>query len=193
MLANQDVRTFPGDPTNIKITHQQDLIHARILAMSGKMKVGTGIDFHRLQSGRPLVLCGVNIPHSKGSVGHSDGDAGLHAVVDAILGACSAGDMGSHFSSEEDRWKGANSRQFLEHAVRIMESKGGSLSNVDVTIICQEPMISPYKEEMRSVISTIIGIDKDSVSVKATTTDHMGFLGREEGICATSSVAVVFK
>ena len=149
-----------------------------------KNRIGQGVDVHQLLAGAPLIIGGVSIPYSKGSKGHSDGDVLYHAIVDAILGALSLGDIGLHFPSDDDRWKDVNSRKFLEQAQYLMKEKGFVAVNIDATIIIQEPRLSSYIEKMRENIASILSISIDSVSVKATTTDHLGFTGSGEGIAA---------
>lgn len=194
LIAHTRIKTFPGEVKNIKITHPEDLGYAMDIAdetVDKSVRVGTGIDFHRLQKGIPLVLCGVKIPYPQGLAGHSDGDAGLHSLSDAILGACAEGDIGSHFPSEEDKWKGADSTHFLEHTLEVLKERGGVISHIDLTIICQKPSISPHRQEMRRFISKVTKVGKESISVKATTTDYMGFLGRGEGIGVLCTVTIL--
>ena len=147
-------------------------------------RIGQGIDAHKLEVGIPLIIGGVSIPYSMGSKGHSDGDVLYHAIVDAILGALSLGDIGLHFPSDDDRWKDVKSRKFLEQVQYLMKEKGFVAVNIDATIIIQEPRLSSYIEKMRENIASILSISIDSVSVKATTTDHLGFTGSGEGIAA---------
>ena len=149
-----------------------------------KIRIGQGIDVHQLIADIPLVIGGVSIPYSRGSKGHSDGDVLYHAIVDAILGALSLGDIGLHFPSDDERWKDVKSRKFLEQAQYLMKEKGFVAVNIDATIIIQEPRLSSYIEKMRENIASILSISIDSVSVKATTTDHLGFTGSGEGIAA---------
>ena len=149
-----------------------------------KNRIGQGVDVHQLLAGAPLIIGGVSIPYSKGSKGHSDGDVLYHAIVDAILGALSMGDIGLHFPSDDDRWKDVNSRKFLEQAQYLMKEKGFVAVNIDATIIIQEPRLSSSIEKMRENIASILSISIDSVSVKATTTDHLGFTGSGKGIAA---------
>ena len=153
-----------------------------------KNRIGQGIDIHQLEVGTPLIIGGVSIPYSKGSRGHSDGDVLYHAIVDAIFGALGLGDIGRHFPSDNERFKNADSGEFLEYAQNLMYEKGFSLINIDTTVIIQEPQLSTYIIEMRKNIANILSISIDRVSVKATTTDHMGFIGSKEGL---SAIAVV--
>ena len=148
--------------------------------------IGNGIDVHQLEESIPLVIGGVSIPSSKGSRGHSDGDVLFHAIVDAILGSLSLGDIGKFFPSDSPRWKNADSRIFLEHAYKLMGEKGYSVENIDATVILQVPVLNPHIEKMRKNIATILSVDLDQISVKATTTDKLGFIGKGEGIAATA-------
>ena len=155
-------------------------------------RIGQGIDTHQLVDGYAFVIGGVSIPFEKGSKGHSDGDVLLHAIVDALLGSISLGDIGQHFPSSDDRWKDANSSVFLSHTYSLLNEARYKIQNIDATIILQEPHISEYIPNMRTNIATILQMDKDSVSVKATTSDHLGYCGRGEGISATA-IALVLK
>jgi 2-C-methyl-D-erythritol 4-phosphate cytidylyltransferase / 2-C-methyl-D-erythritol 2,4-cyclodiphosphate synthase len=148
------------------------------------VRVGQGFDVHAFGPGDKVMICGIEIPHGAGLVGHSDADVGLHALTDAMLGAIGAGDIGLHFPPSEPRWKGAASDRFLRHAAGLVAARGGGVVHVDVTIICERPKIGPYRAAMIERIAAILGIDTDRVSVKATTTDRLGFLGRGEGIAA---------
>ena len=152
--------------------------------------IGNGIDIHQLEDGLPLVIGGVSIPYSKGSKGHSDGDVLFHAIVDAILGSLSLGDIGKHFPSDNPRWKDADSRLFLEHVCKLMDEKGYSVENIDATIILEEPVLSPHILQMRENIATILSTDLNQISVKATTTDKLGFIGKGDGIAAIASVLI---
>ena len=151
-------------------------------------RIGNGIDIHQLEEGIPLIIGGVPIPCQKGSKGHSDGDVLFHAIVDAILGSLSLGDIGKYFPSDNSKWKNADSRIFLEHVFKLINEKGYSVENIDTTIILQEPIINPHILQMREKIASILSADLDQVSVKATTTDKLGFIGKGEGIAATASV-----
>ena len=150
--------------------------------------MGNGIDSHQLETGIPLIIGGVSIPFSSGSKGHSDGDVLFHATVDAVLGALALGDIGKYFPSDNPEWKNVSSIQFLEHAFKLMDEKQYSVENIDATIILQEPIIKPYILQMRKNMASIISADLDQVSVKATTTDGLGFIGKGKGIAATSLV-----
>ena len=152
------------------------------------LRIGHGFDAHRLVTGRPLHLGGVEVPHGRGLEGHSDGDCVLHAVCDALLGAAGEGDMGRHFPSKDQRWRGVASRVFLEEVRRLVDAAGYSLVNLDVTVIAQEPVMAPHLEPMRAAIAGTLGVDTGRVSVKAKSTDHLGALGRGEGIAALATV-----
>jgi 2-C-methyl-D-erythritol 4-phosphate cytidylyltransferase/2-C-methyl-D-erythritol 2,4-cyclodiphosphate synthase len=149
-----------------------------------------GIDAHRFGPGQVVWLCGIRIEHDLGLVGHSDADAGLHALTDAILGAIGEGDIGEHFPPSDPRWSGASSDQFLTHAVARLAAAGGRILNADVTLICERPRIGPHRQAMRKRIADLLGAPVERVSVKATTTEGMGFTGREEGLMAQAIVSV---
>ena len=149
-------------------------------------RIGNGIDIHQLEEGIPLIIGGISIPFKNGSKGHSDGDVLFHAIVDAILGSLSLGDIGEHFPSDNSNWKNANSRFFLEYAFKLINEKGYSVENIDANIILQEPIISPYILHMREKIASILSADLEQISVKATTTDGLGFIGKGEGIGCTA-------
>ena len=153
-------------------------------------RIGNGIDYHRLEAGIPLVIGGVSILFPRGSKGHSDGDVLFHAIVDAILGSLAMGDIGQHFPSDKAHLKDASSRKFLEHAFTLMTKKGFLIENVDATIILQEPRLTSYILKMRKNIADILSAALDQISVKATTTDKLGFIGKGEGIAATASVLI---
>ena len=155
-------------------------------------RIGQGVDTHQLVDGYALVIGGVSIPFEKGSKGHSDGDVLLHAIVDALLGSISLGDIGQHFPSSDDRWKDANSSVFLSHTYSLLNEARYKIQNIDATVTLQEPHISEYIPKMRTNIATILQMDKGTVSVKATTSDHLGYCGRGEGISATA-IALVLK
>ena len=155
-------------------------------------RIGQGVDAHQLVDGYALIIGGVTVPFEKGSKGHSDGDVLLHAIVDALLGAISMGDIGQHFPSSDDRWKDADSSVFLTHTHCLLNDAGYKIQNIDATVTLQEPHISEYISKMRTNIATILQMDKGSVSVKATTSDHLGYCGRGEGLSATA-IALVLK
>ena len=190
--AGLTVTTFEGDPANMKLTTPEDFVReeSRLAAMLGDVRTGTGYDVHAFGDGDHLMICGVRVPHSRGFLAHSDGDVGLHALVDAILGALADGDIGSHFPPSDPRWKGAASDQFLKHAVQRVGDRGGRIANLEVTLICERPKIGPLRDAMRARIAEIAGVDISRVAVKATTSERLGFTGREEGIAATASATI---
>lgn len=152
------------------------------------MRIGQGYDVHKLVDGRDLILCGVNIPYEKGLLGHSDADVALHALSDAILGASAMGDIGKHFPDTDERFKGADSRVLLREVVKLVKDKGFAIENADVTIVAQRPKLSPFIEIMRENVASDLEINVDCMSVKATTTEKLGFEGRGEGISAMAVV-----
>lgn len=156
--------------------------------MDCPFRIGNGFDVHRLVEGRRCIVCGVDIPYEKGLLGHSDADVALHALSDALLGASALGDIGKHFPDTDIRWKGADSRMLLRRVVEIIADKGFVPVNVDITIIAQAPKMRPHIDAMRANVATDLGIDVDSVSVKATTTEGLGYTGRGEGIAAQATV-----
>lgn len=155
-------------------------------------RVGTGTDIHRLIEGRELWLGGVRVEHSKGALGHSDADVLLHAICDALLGAAGLGDIGHHFPDTDMRWKGADSKVLLQHVMALLDEQGWSVGNVDSTLLLERPKIKPHIPAMRTVIAGIIGVEVNAVSIKATTNEGMGYVGREEGVCA-HAVALIKK
>tara|TARA_B100001540_G_C15814615_1_gene646424 strand:- start:212 stop:694 length:483 start_codon:yes stop_codon:yes gene_type:complete len=155
------------------------------------IRVGHGVDIHQLKDNIPLILAGINIKSNFGIVGHSDGDVVIHAVVDSILGALSKGDIGTFFPSSDNRWKNANSSIFLDHIVNLMEKENYKISNIDINIILEKPFLNNYILSMRKNLSSIMNIDYDFISIKATTSDKLGFVGNKEGIMATSTVLLV--
>ncbi len=154
-------------------------------------RIGTGFDVHAMAEGRPMIICGVTIPFEKGLAGHSDADVGIHALCDAIYGALAEGDIGRHFPPSENTWKDADSARFLRHAAERIAARGGRLANADVTIICERPKITPHAPAMRARLAELLGVDIEAVSVKATTTERLGFTGRGEGIAAQAAVIVL--
>ena len=181
----------PGDPMLMKLTYPEDFAMAEILAGAARItRVGQGYDAHRFGSGDGVWLCGVRIPHDQALVGHSDADAGLHALVDALLGAVGAGDIGQHFPPSDPQWKGVSSDRFVRHAVDLVRAKGGQILNADVTLICEAPRVGPHREAMRAKLAELLDLPIDRVGVKATTTEGMGFTGRREGLAAQAIVAV---
>lgn len=155
------------------------------------VRIGTGYDVHRLAAGEELWLCGVKLDHDRGLAGHSDADVAIHALVDALLGALGAGDIGSHFPPSDPQWRGAASARFLEHAAGLVAAGGYAVGNVDLTLICEEPKIGPHREAMRQRLAEILSIDPGLVSVKATTTEKLGFTGRAEGIAAQAAATLI--
>jgi 2-C-methyl-D-erythritol 4-phosphate cytidylyltransferase / 2-C-methyl-D-erythritol 2,4-cyclodiphosphate synthase len=189
--AGGHVALTPGDPMLMKLTYPEDFLLAEQLAASRRIvRTGLGIDAHRFGPGDVVWLCGIRIEHELGLVGHSDADAGLHALTDAVLGAIGAGDIGEHFPPSDKRWKGASSDQFLRHAVSLVHARGGRIVNADITLICERPKVGPHRQDMRARIADLLGVPVDRVGVKATTTEGMGFTGREEGIMAQAVVTV---
>jgi 2-C-methyl-D-erythritol 4-phosphate cytidylyltransferase/2-C-methyl-D-erythritol 2,4-cyclodiphosphate synthase len=192
-LAGLQIVATAGDESNLKVTAEEDFIIAEKLLSAGRgeTRTGMGYDAHRFTNGDHVWLCGVRIPHEQSLEGHSDADAGLHALTDAILGALGAGDIGQHFPPSEERWRAAPSSKFLDHAASLVRMKGGRVAHCDVTLICERPRIGPHREAMRSRIADILGIDVSRVSVKATTTEGMGFTGRGEGLAAQAVATIV--
>lgn len=191
--AGMTVALTAGDPANFKITTAQDLIRAeRILSERQPMDIrfGIGFDVHAFAPGDHVTLCGVALPHDRGLTGHSDADVGMHALTDAIFGAIAEGDIGRWFPPSDPQWKGADSRIFLAKAAERVAARGGRILNVDVTLICERPKIGPHADAMRGRLAEILGIDVSRVSVKATTTERLGFAGREEGIAAQAAASV---
>lgn len=177
--AGLAVALVDGDEALHKLTFASDFASAQ-----PAIRIGTGYDVHRLVPGEDLWLCGVRIDHDKGLSGHSDADVAIHALVDAILGALGAGDIGSHFPPSDPQWKGASSDRFLTHAVHLAREAGYRIGNVDLTLICEAPKIGPHREAMRTRLAQLLGTETGAVSVKATTTEKLGFTGRGEGIAA---------
>lgn len=189
--ADLNVILVDGDENNFKVTTMNDLARAEnIIAQAAQTRTGIGFDVHRFRSGDHVILCGVAIPHDAGLEGHSDADVAFHALTDALLGAISDGDIGSHFPPSEPQWLGVESTTFVAHARQLINDRGGQINNVDVTIICEQPKIGVHREAMRKQISTILRIPVDRVSVKATTTERLGFTGRQEGIAAQAVASV---
>lgn len=184
--AGLAVRLVAGEEDNVKLTTAEDFARAeaRLSGALGDVRTGTGFDVHRFEPGDHVWLCGVRVPHSEGLKGHSDADVGLHAITDAILGALGAGDIGEHFPPTDARWKDAASDRFLAHAGQLVAERGGTVAHVDVTLICERPRLGPHKPAMVARVADILGLDASRVSVKATTTEKLGFTGRGEGIAA---------
>ena len=184
--AGLPVALVEGDERLRKLTFAEDFRTG-----GGMIRTGTGFDVHRLAEGEELWLCGVRIEHDRGLAGHSDADVGLHAVVDAILGACALGDIGEHFPPSDPRWKDAASGRFVAHAVALAADAGYAIGNVDLTLICEAPKIGPHREAMRTKLAALLGVDPGQVSIKATTTERLGFTGRGEGIAAQAAATLV--
>lgn len=190
--AGLAVAIVPGDSDNLKITRPQDFARAeRILGQTMDVRLGNGYDVHRFGLGDFVTLCGIEVPHDRGLQGHSDADVGMHAVTDAIYGALADGDIGQHFPPSDPQWKGAASEIFLRHAVDLAQSRGYRIGNVDCTLVCEFPKIGPHSAAMRARMAAIMGLALDAVSVKATTSERLGFTGRGEGIAAIATAALV--
>lgn len=187
-----EVALVQGDEDNIKLTYPEDLKRLECL-MSNMMlpRIGAGFDVHAFEKGRPLFLCGIEVPHELGLAGHSDADVALHALCDAIYGALAEGDIGAHFPPSDNQWKNADSKRFLIHAGERVRQRGGKIINIDLTLICERPKMRPHIEKMREKIAELLQIDFSRVSVKATTTEKLGFTGREEGIACQAMTSVL--
>ena len=189
--AGGRVALIPGDPLLMKLTYPEDFPMAEALAgMARVTRTGFGLDAHRFGPGDAVWLCGVKVEHDAALIGHSDADAALHALTDAILGAIGAGDIGDHFPPSDPQWRGAPSAQFLSHALALVRARGGVLVNVDVTLVCERPKVKPHREAMRRRLGEILDLSLDRISVKATTMEGMGFTGREEGLAAQALATV---
>ena len=189
-LAGLKVEMVEGEEKNIKVTRKEDFALAERLLGSGDVRTATGYDVHKFQDGDHIWLCGLKIAHSHGLEGHSDADVGLHSITDALLGCIGEGDIGQHFPPTDERWRGAASWKFLDHAASLVAAKGGAINHVDVTIICERPKVGPHRDAMKAKIAEILKIDESRVSVKATTTEGLGFTGRREGIAAQAIATV---
>ncbi len=194
--ANLSVALVAGSPDNMKITQAQDFGMAEILLgrkeMNMEYRTGHGFDVHAFEDGDAIIICGIEIPHDKKLKGHSDADVGMHALTDAILGAIGEGDIGDHFPPSEPQWKGAPSSVFLEKARDLVSKRHGKITHCDVTLMCEAPKIGPHREKMRAALAEILQIESARISVKATTTEQLGFTGRREGIAsmATATIAL---
>lgn len=201
-------RAWPGDPTagddaqvarahglTVALVEGDEHLHKLTFASdfggAAPVRMGTGFDVHRLADGEELWLCGVKIDHKQGLAGHSDADVAIHALVDAILGAIGNGDIGSHFPPSDSQWRGASSDRFLSHAISLAAEAGYRIGNVDLTLICEAPKIGPHRQAMRERLAALLGVDVSSVSVKATTTERLGFAGRGEGIAAQAAAVLL--
>lgn len=190
--AGLPVTVTAGDEDNLKLTWPEDFARAeRILGDAMDIRLGNGFDVHAFTTGDHVWLCGVKIPHDKALLGHSDADVGMHALTDAIYGALAQGDIGRHFPPSDPQWKGAESHIFLRHAAMLARQMGYEISNADVTLICERPKVGPHAGAMALRLSEIVGVEPDRVSVKATTSERLGFTGREEGIAAIATVTLV--
>ncbi len=190
--AGLTVATFEGDAANMKLTTPEDFAReeARLGAALGDIRTGTGYDVHAFGDGDHLMLCGIRVPYHRGFLAYSDGDVGLHALVDAILGALADGDIGSHFPPSDPRWKGAASDKFLAYAMQKVADRGGRVAHLEVTMVCETPKIGPLREAMRARIAEITALPASRVAVKATTSERLGFTGRQEGIAAMASATI---
>jgi len=190
--AGLAVAIVNGDEANVKVTTQDDLARAERSLGAIHPRTGMGFDVHRFGDGDHVMLCGVKIPHSRGLEGHSDADVGLHAVTDALLGTIGGGDIGHHFPPTDAAWRDAASEVFLDHVRKMIATAGGTITNIDVTLICEAPKVGPHRDAMRHRISEILGVEIVAVNVKATTTESLGFTGRGEGIVAQALATVIF-
>jgi len=196
--ASLPVRIVPGEARNVKLTYPDDFVEAERMLNSEAgtalpdVRVGHGYDTHQLVSGDRVILCGIEIAHDRQLSGHSDADVGYHALTDALLATVGAGDIGSHFPPSDPQWKGASSDIFLDHAAKLVRDAGGRITHCDVTIVCEAPKIGPHRDAMRAAIAHVVGIELERVSVKATTNEKIGFVGRQEGIVALATATAVF-
>jgi 2-C-methyl-D-erythritol 4-phosphate cytidylyltransferase / 2-C-methyl-D-erythritol 2,4-cyclodiphosphate synthase len=190
--AGMRVSLFEGEAGNVKLTTPDDLARAEMMAMAslGDVRTGQGVDVHAFGPGDHVMLGGIRIPHAQSLTGHSDADVVLHALVDAILGALSDGDIGAHFPPSDARWRGASSDQFLQFAVARVKARGGVIAHLDVSIVCETPKIGPHRDAMRARIADIAGMTLDRIAVKATTSEGLGFIGRGEGIAAFATATI---
>ena len=190
--AGIKVSVFAGEAGNIKITNPEDFVRAeanQYFAL-GDVRTGTGIDVHAFGPGDHVIIGGIRIPHDRALTGHSDADVGLHALVDAILGGLADGDIGSHFPPSDEKWRGAASDQFLKFAIERVKARGGRISHLDLTLVCEAPKIGPHRDAMRASIAALAGIPIGRVAVKATTSEQLGFTGRREGIAAYATATL---
>jgi 2-C-methyl-D-erythritol 4-phosphate cytidylyltransferase/2-C-methyl-D-erythritol 2,4-cyclodiphosphate synthase len=194
--AGMPVTLVAGTSDNVKLTTKRDIAMAdeRLSAdMLPDVRTGNGYDVHQLEPGDGVTLCGVFIAHDQTLKGHSDADVALHALTDALLATCGAGDIGDHFPPSDPQWRGAPSRIFIEHAAKIVRDNGGTIMNADVTLIAEAPKVGPHRDAMRAKLSEFVGISLDRCSVKATTNEQIGFVGRREGIAAIATATVVYR
>lgn len=190
------VRLVEGSADNVKLTYARDITMADERLNGAPrfpdVRTGNGYDVHSFEDGDHVTLCGVAIPHDRKLNGHSDADVGLHALTDALLATCGAGDIGVHFPPSDPQWKGAGSRLFVEHAARIVRDRGGRIANADVTLICEAPKVGPHRPAMVAAMAAMLGIAPERISIKATTNEKLGFVGRREGIAAIATATVVY-
>jgi len=195
--AQIPVRIVTGSPDNVKLTWARDMVLADQRYTSARsafpdVRTGNGYDVHAFEPGDLVTLCGIAIPHGKKLSGHSDADVALHALTDALLATCGAGDIGTHFPPSDPKWKGASSRIFVEHAAAIVRSAGGRIANADITLICEAPRVGPHREQMVAALADMLNVSAERLSIKATTNERLGFIGREEGIAAIATASVIF-
>ena len=192
--ARIPVTIVAGMPDNVKLTVKRDIDMAdeKLSAHLPDVRTGNGYDVHQLEPGDGVTLCGIFIPHDQRLKGHSDADVALHALTDALLATCGAGDIGDHFPPSDPQWRGAASRIFLEHAARIVREKGGTIMNADISLIAEAPKVGPHRDAMRANLADMLKIDLERCSVKATTNEQIGFIGRREGIAAIATATVVY-
>lgn len=195
LSAGLTVEITPGAEDNIKITHPEDFARAAAILQKRRggmdIRLGNGFDVHAFCDGDHVMLCGVRVPHERALLGHSDADVGMHAVTDAIYGALAEGDIGRHFPPSDPQWKGAESHIFLRHAVDLAKEKGFRVTNIDCTLICERPKVGPHAGAMQDALAGITGIEAGRISVKATTSERLGFTGRGEGIAAIATATLV--
>ena len=195
--AKIPVKIVAGSPDNVKLTWARDIAMAD-QRLSGSsvafpdVRTGNGYDVHAFEPGDHVVLCGISIPHDKRLSGHSDADVALHALTDALLATCGAGDIGTHFPPSDPQWRGAASRIFVEHAARLVRDKGGRIANADITLIAEAPRVGPHRAAMVAALAGMLAIAPERISIKATTNEKLGFVGREEGIAAIATASVVY-
>jgi 2-C-methyl-D-erythritol 4-phosphate cytidylyltransferase/2-C-methyl-D-erythritol 2,4-cyclodiphosphate synthase len=189
-LAGLKVEMVEGEEKNIKVTRKEDFALAERLIGIGDVRSASGYDVHKFTAGDHIWLCGLKVAHTHALEGHSDADVGLHAITDALLGCIGEGDIGQHFPPTDDRWKGAPSWKFLDHAAGLVRARGGVINHVDVTIICERPKVGPHRDAMKAKVAEILHIEPARVSVKATTTEGLGFTGRREGIAAQAIATI---
>mgnify|MGYP001764793252 CR=1 FL=1 len=191
LAAGLSVAFVEGDERLAKLTYPTDFARAEALLGAGLVtRVGQGFDVHRFGPGDHVWLCGVKVPHDHGLIGHSDADVGLHALTDALLGAAAMGDIGDHFPPSDPKWRGAPSDQFLVHARDLILARGGIIDHVDVTLICETPKVAPHRDAMRQRVAALLRLSVEGVSIKATTTEKLGFTGRKEGIAAQATASI---